>query len=267
MKESKQEHVQMGVAPSGTFVSGSAEGSSMPPPFQLKSSPLADCQEGTGTVVQRNVDSFDPYDWGEDDSYADEDLEMEGGRMDSWVAEEFLEPLMLGEYEDEGIDYGSLDKEVRGVTKAEFIGSVTDWGNEPVVPHFSFTLWEDEEWWGLETVISSMSLNDGWAPAWGFASRSQTTLAPGTRLDRYGSEYGMYLAKAGASFGGRSLPETHQSRPFHVYEVARPLNIWCGPAIPWYGAPGMEEQFMVKGGQKVMNLLEEGYIREVYNED
>lgn len=63
------------------------------------------------------------------------------------------------------------------------------------------------------------------------------TLAVGTRLDRFGSEYGAFLAPAGAPFSERAIPPSNLNTPadpsypynYHVYEVVQSFDVLSGP--------------------------------------
>ena len=100
------------------------------------------------------------------------------------------------------------------------------------------------------------------------------TLTPGTDIDRFGSEYGSFLAPAGSSYASRSLPPSSlDGNPaagcnYHDYRVARPLAVDSGPIAPWFGQPGYGWQYqlnsaLVPGAPTALNVLwlvEKGYL-------
>ena len=92
------------------------------------------------------------------------------------------------------------------------------------------------------------------------------TLTPGTDIDRFGSEYGTFLAPAGSSYASRSLPPSSlDSTPaascnYHDYRVAKPLTVDSGPIAPWFGQPGYGWQYqlnsaLVPGAPAQLNVL------------
>ena len=101
-----------------------------------------------------------------------------------------------------------------------------------------------------------------WPPNRGFASPpAPTTLAPGTRIDRYGSELGTFASPAGTPFGARSLPPEAATRALRTYEVVAPLPAQSGTTSAWFGqlGGGMQYEF----GQSIERLVELGFLRRV----
>ena len=91
-------------------------------------------------------------------------------------------------------------------------------------------------------------------------------LKPGQDIDRYGSEYGSFLAPAGLSYGSRSIPPSSlvstpaASCNYHDYRVAKPLTVDSGPIAPWFGQPGYGWQYqlnsaLVPGAPAQLNVL------------
>jgi hypothetical protein len=62
--------------------------------------------------------------------------------------------------------------------------------------------------------------NDGCA-----AAPVKITLAPGTELDRFGSEFGRFFANPGVSWDARALPYDRTKLPYAVYVVQQPLVV------------------------------------------
>ncbi|MGH3415469.1 MAG: TNT domain-containing protein [Actinocrinis sp.] len=100
------------------------------------------------------------------------------------------------------------------------------------------------------------------------------TLPVGQRIDRYGSEFGMFLAPAGAPYASRSIPpQSLDGNPaagcnYHQYQVLKPFAVHAGPIAPWFGQPGEGLQYQVDGtlvsgapaAVNVIWLIDNGYL-------
>lgn len=91
--------------------------------------------------------------------------------------------------------------------------------------------------------------NDGFGEVNGQVDKEPTKLRDGERLDRFGSEYGGYLAPAGDAYGKRALPPQNLNTrdaaapcDYHVYKVGKPFWVWQGSIAPWFEQPGKGEQ-------------------------
>jgi hypothetical protein len=98
------------------------------------------------------------------------------------------------------------------------------------------------------------------------------TLAVGQKVDRFGSEYGKFLAPLGAPFIERALPPSNLDtydgdHPFnyYVYEVTMSFVVGMGPIAPWFEQPGMGTQFVTYNNVK--ELLAGGYLRRLTPEE
>jgi hypothetical protein len=92
------------------------------------------------------------------------------------------------------------------------------------------------------------------------------TLAVGTRLDRFGSEFGTYMSPEGVPYEQRSLPPTNlgttdPAYPFnyHVYVVIKEFDVQAGPTAPWFEQTGLSLQFVVP--DRVINLINNGFLQ------
>ncbi|MFI1865256.1 TNT domain-containing protein [Streptomyces jumonjinensis] len=119
--------------------------------------------------------------------------------------------------------------------------------------------------------------HDGFTEVNGEIDRRATELKPGQKLDRFGSEFGSFLAPAGASYAKRALPpqnlntrEPSFACDYHVYQVAKPFTVWQGSIAPWFGQPGGGQQIKLDpalvnpgDGQRlnVKWLLDHGYLQ------
>ncbi|KAJ5513945.1 hypothetical protein N7463_003497 [Penicillium fimorum] len=99
------------------------------------------------------------------------------------------------------------------------------------------------------------------------------TLQVGQKLDRFGSEYGKFLAPLGAPYIERSLPPSNLFAPpnsnfpynYHVYEVTKEFDILLGPIAPWFEQAGFGSQILAQSS--VMDLLEGGFLKRLELQD
>ncbi|KAJ6017832.1 hypothetical protein N7451_001211 [Penicillium sp. IBT 35674x] len=99
-----------------------------------------------------------------------------------------------------------------------------------------------------------------------------TTLPVGQKLDRFGSEYGSFLAPLGAPYIERSLPPSNLNTfdgdypyNYYVYQVTKSFVVGLGPIAPWFEQPGMGTQFL--SYKSVKDLLAGGYLRRLKPEE
>ncbi|KAJ7832005.1 hypothetical protein B0H13DRAFT_2430152 [Mycena leptocephala] len=86
-------------------------------------------------------------------------------------------------------------------------------------------------------------------------------LLPGMRLDRFGSNFGMFMAPADTPFSQRSLPPSSLSSAYHVYEVQQELTVLSGEIAGWFSQPGQGTQYFVN--VTIQSLLDAGVLEEV----
>ncbi|KAL0960458.1 hypothetical protein HGRIS_005501 [Hohenbuehelia grisea] len=110
---------------------------------------------------------------------------------------------------------------------------------------------------------SGFQLNTASAPIAGNQS-----LPIGLRLDRFGSEFGRFLAPAWTPYEQRSLPPSSLDTPdndpsfefnYHQYEVTKEFVVLSGPIAPWFGQPGQGTQY--QAFTNVMTLISGGFLR------
>ncbi|MFI1397534.1 TNT domain-containing protein [Streptomyces sp. NPDC020681] len=109
---------------------------------------------------------------------------------------------------------------------------------------------------------------------------AEITLKPGQLLDRFGNEFGRYLAPAGAKYGERSIPpsglNTQDPRypyDYHLYRVKEEIVVCTGPVAPAFEQPGLGVQYVtsvvvnqtrycpnVKTGATVFDLVDSGKL-------
>ncbi|MET8883708.1 TNT domain-containing protein [Streptomyces rubiginosohelvolus] len=118
--------------------------------------------------------------------------------------------------------------------------------------------------------------NDGFAEVNGEIDKEPVKLRTGQRLDRFGSEYGGYLAPAGDAYAERALPPQNLNTrdadtpcDYRVYKVAKPFWVWQGSIAPWFEQPGGGQQikldavFLDPGAGQRLNvkwLLDNAYL-------
>jgi hypothetical protein len=119
--------------------------------------------------------------------------------------------------------------------------------------------------------------NDGFAETnSGEVDKHVEVLEPGEDLDRFGSEYGSYLAPAGDPYAKRALPPQNLNTrdpkypcDYHRYTVKLPFPVWQGRIAPWFEQPGGGQQvkldpaLLAPGEGERLNvkwLLDHGYL-------
>lgn len=109
---------------------------------------------------------------------------------------------------------------------------------------------------------TSVSEKPGYPPRSGFAGEPKPAeLKPGTRFDRYGSERGRFVSPVNTPFPARGLPDAAKQKPYHQYEVVKPISVRTGSVAPWGNSPGMGTQHLLD--RPVSELVKGGYLREV----
>ena len=102
-------------------------------------------------------------------------------------------------------------------------------------------------------------------------------LGRGQAVDRFGSEYGGFLAPEGAAYDARSIPpQSLDGQPaagcnYHAYRVLKPFEVDGGPIAPWFNQPGLGWQYqldtsLVPGAPARLNVLwlvQNGYLERL----
>ncbi|KFG78037.1 hypothetical protein MANI_006757 [Metarhizium anisopliae] len=99
---------------------------------------------------------------------------------------------------------------------------------------------------------------------------TNTTLAPGTLIDRFGADRGSFVAPYGTPYEQRSLPPMNLANNpkysdgtpynFHVYQVIKELVVREGPIAPWFGQPGKGTQYVLS--TSVKQAVADGFLVE-----
>jgi hypothetical protein len=102
-------------------------------------------------------------------------------------------------------------------------------------------------------------------------------LFPGQQIDRYGSEFGGFLAPRGLPYAQRSIPpQSLDGNPAagcnsRVYQVLKPFTVDAGPIAAWFAQPGGGWQYqldstLLPGAPTPLNVLwlvNNGYLERI----
>jgi hypothetical protein len=145
------------------------------------------------------------------------------------------------------------DSIVRGLSYSGFVALTPLDSTQAKFQPAMWQLWKGKKWSALETLVNTNKLNGGYPPASGFVSVSIVKLKTNTKLDRYGSLWGTFVAPQGASFGSRALPASSKNSIYYQFKVIKEIpNVKAGKAIPWFGEPGMGTQYQFNDNIKTL---------------
>ena len=109
---------------------------------------------------------------------------------------------------------------------------------------------------------SSTALTNYWPPNRGFyGDTKRTHLMPGEIVDRYGYEGGTFVSPKGVPFEERALPPENLAKPYHTYEVMKPIEAVSGVTAPAFGQIGFGKAYELP--RSVSILLRKGFLREI----
>ena len=101
-----------------------------------------------------------------------------------------------------------------------------------------------------------------WPENNGFASTPiDEVLQPGTRIDRYGSDFGLFTSPEGIPYEMRAVAPGTDLKPYSVFEVVEPINVKAGEIAPWFDEPGGGIQYLLP--DTVDELLDRGVLRRI----
>ncbi|KAI4176676.1 MAG: hypothetical protein LQ343_000968 [Gyalolechia ehrenbergii] len=133
-----------------------------------------------------------------------------------------------------------------------------------VQPGVFLDRWTTENGFYLYPLQNGFQLDLAGNPIFG-----NLTLRPGTRVDRFGSEYGSYISAADAPYAQRALPPSNLDTPpatpeypynYRIYTVLKRLDVLGGPIAPWFGQPGLGTQFYTGAIGNVRTLIAQGCL-------
>lgn len=104
----------------------------------------------------------------------------------------------------------------------------------------------------------------------------KTTLSPGDRIDRFGSDYGHFFGNIGESKEMRAMSPNSDFKNHNQYEILMDLPVLKGKIAPWFDQPGGGIQFKLDPffAKQIMSipsdetaiikrLVEFGYLRKL----
>ena len=111
--------------------------------------------------------------------------------------------------------------------------------------------------------VTSVNFGKAPAPAYppndGFnATPRNSTLFPGSTIQRSGGPQGRYVAPVDTPVTKLSLPPDKINAPITNYNVLKPIQVQSGTAMPWFGQPGGGTQFLLP--DSISNLQKDGYL-------
>ena len=136
---------------------------------------------------------------------------------------------------------------------------VSGWGeNKP----------SDQLWAEYEDVYRNPQYYDSadgdiiWPENDGFYGESfDYTLQPYTQIDRYGSDYGTFVAIVGHPYQDYSLAPGSKYKSYSVFVVRKPIKGRAGSVYPWFDEPGMATQVLLPS--PVKDLLADGSLERI----
>lgn len=175
---------------------------------------------------------------------------------------------------EEVLKWGGVIELVRGVSKTDFMSSVTEFASNSVLAEQAWTHFKNENWNLLEDLFKNNNLNGGWPPNNGFKNLSKTENASqlsGKTFDRFQNTStlgGSFASPVNTGEGVGDLFFTYDSRalnsqiPANTYYIKfkllsnlpPSLKFDFGEAIPWFNTLGNADQ--IKSSIKFSDLVE-----------
>lgn len=90
-------------------------------------------------------------------------------------------------------------------------------------------------------------------------------LAPGTILDRFGTNEGRVFSVPATSFAARSLPPEALTAGYHRYEVVAELPMWWALSTAWFGQPGAGVRY--RAVYSAADLVALGFLQEITGDE
>ncbi|MFB7666023.1 TNT domain-containing protein [Kitasatospora sp. NPDC056138] len=156
---------------------------------------------------------------------------------------------------------GIVGKEVEGYRPTDDLGS----------QRFLDLYWKNGAW--VYPAQDGYVLNPDGTP-----QKAPVGLEVGQDIDRYGSEFGSFLAPEGLPYAQRSIPPASlDGSPaagcnYHDYRVTKSFTVYTGTIAPWFAQPGLGTQYqldpsLVPGaptqGFNVQWLVNNGYLERI----
>lgn len=117
-------------------------------------------------------------------------------------------------------------------------------------------VYDNPLYYNQETGAINWPANDGFS-----VTPVDKVLPPGTRIDRYGSDFVFFTSPEGTPYKMRALAPGTDSKPYSVFEVVEPLDVKSGLIEPWLDEPGGGIQYLLP--ETVDDLLEAEVLRRI----
>ena len=117
-------------------------------------------------------------------------------------------------------------------------------------------VFDNPKYYNQETGAINWSENNGFA-----GTPIGEVLQLGTRIDRYGSDYGSFTSPEGVPYEMRAVAPGTDKKPYSVFEVVEPINVKLGGIVPWFDEPGEGIQYLLT--DTVDELLDAGILRRI----
>ena len=117
-------------------------------------------------------------------------------------------------------------------------------------------VFDNPKYYNQKTGAINWPKNDGFA-----STPIDEVLQPGTRIDRYGSDFGSFTSPEGIPYEMRAVAPGTDLKPYSVFEVVEPINVKAGDIAPWFDEPGGGIQYLLP--DTVDELLDAGILRRI----
>ena len=117
-------------------------------------------------------------------------------------------------------------------------------------------VFDNPKYYNQKTGVINWSQNDGFA-----STPIDEVLQPGTRIDRYGSDFGSVTSPEGIPYEMRAVAPGTDLKPYSVFEVVEPINVKAGKIAPWFDESGGGIQYLLP--DTVDELLDAGILRRI----
>ena len=117
-------------------------------------------------------------------------------------------------------------------------------------------MFDNPKYYNQETGAINWPENNGFA-----GTPIGEVLQLGTRIDRYGSDYGSFTSPEGLPYGMRAVAPGTDQRPYSVFEVIEPIKVKSGSVAPWFDEIGGGIQYLMP--DTIDELLDAGILRRI----
>ncbi|MBF0776803.1 MULTISPECIES: TNT domain-containing protein, partial [unclassified Streptococcus] len=118
------------------------------------------------------------------------------------------------------------------------------------------SVFDNPKYYDQKTGSINWPQNDGFD-----GTPKNISLQPGTRIDRYGSDYGTFTSPEGVPYEQRAVAPGTDLKAYSIFEVVEPLEVRAGKVAPWFDEPGGGLQYLLP--DSVDELLEKNIVRRI----